>query len=119
MTISEHRELMTHLQTLPAGVRVVDDIDLSGDAKANQQRPALAAASAGWIWVRSTPPAARIVVDGAETGLRTPARLELQTGEHVVSLIRKGFVTAQRSVTVESGQTMQFTETLPAEQSPF
>jgi hypothetical protein len=114
MTIAEHRELMGHLQSVPAGVRVVDDIDLSSDVKA-----APAPASAGWIWVRSTPPAARILVDGAETGLRTPARLELQTGEHEVRLIRRGFVTAHRNVTVESGQTMQFTETLPAEQNPF
>jgi hypothetical protein len=58
---------------------------------------------------------ARILVDGAETGLRTPARLELQSGDHEVQLVRRGFVTAHRNVKVESGQTMQFTETLPAE----
>jgi hypothetical protein len=121
MTIAEHRDLMGHLRTVPAGVRVVDDIDLTGDVKATPApaaAPALAAASAGWIWVRSTPPAARIVVDGAETGLRTPARLELQTGDHEVQLIRRGFVTSHRNVTVESGQTIQFTETLPEQQGP-
>jgi serine/threonine-protein kinase len=33
LNIAEHRELMAHLHTVPAGVRVIDDIDLTGDAK--------------------------------------------------------------------------------------
>ncbi|HEY2646303.1 MAG TPA: serine/threonine-protein kinase [Candidatus Acidoferrales bacterium] len=37
MTIAEHRELLGHLRTVPAGVRVVDDIDLTGDVKAPPQ----------------------------------------------------------------------------------
>ncbi len=110
LNLAEHRELLGHLRKVPAGVRVVDDIDLTADAKT-----APAPALAGWIWVRSTPPGVRILVDGAETGLRTPARLELQTGEHEVRLIRRGFSTVSRNVTVESGQTLQFTESLPVE----
>ncbi len=89
---------------------MIDDTEYSEDLKATP-----APASAGWIWVQSTPPGARILVDGAETGLRTPARLELQVGGHQVRLARRGFVTVNRNVQVNSGQTMQFTETLPAE----
>jgi serine/threonine-protein kinase len=110
LTLAEHRELLGHLRTVPAGVRVIDDTEYAEDTKATS-----APASAGWIWVRSTPPSARILVDGAETGLRTPARLELQAGEHEVRLVRRGFVTVHRNVQVNSAQTIQFTETLPTE----
>jgi serine/threonine-protein kinase len=112
MNIAEHRELMTHMHNVPAGVRVIDDIDLTAAA------PSAAAASAGWIMVRSSPPAARILVDGTDTGLRTPSKLELKPGEHEVQLVRQGYGTAHRKVTLESGQTSQFTETLPVEQNP-
>jgi eukaryotic-like serine/threonine-protein kinase len=33
LTIAEHRALMTHLRVVPSGVRIIDDIDLSGVAK--------------------------------------------------------------------------------------
>jgi hypothetical protein len=107
LTFAEHREILNHLRTVPAGVRVIDDIEFTESPKATPPP-----ASAGWIWVRSSPPGARILVDGAETGLRTPARLELQTGQHEVRLVRRGFGTAHRDVSVEQGQTMEFTETL-------
>jgi len=110
LTFAEHRDLLEHLRTVPAGVRVIDDIEFSENPKATP-----APASTGWIWARSSPPGARILVDGAETGLRTPARLELQAGEHEVRLVRRGFGTGQRNVQVNAGQTMQFTETLPIE----
>jgi len=110
LTLAEHRELLNHLRTVPAGVRVIDDIEFTEDAKASP-----APAVAGWIWARSFPPGARILVDGAETGLRTPARLELQVGEHEVRLVRRGFVTVHRTVLVNAGQTIQFTETLGTE----
>jgi predicted Ser/Thr protein kinase len=110
LTLSEHRELLQHLRTVPAGVRVIDDTEYAEDLSAVP-----ATTSVGWIWVRSTPPAARILVDGAETGLRTPARLELQEGDHEVRLVRRGFETVGRNVSISQGQTMQFTETLPIE----
>jgi eukaryotic-like serine/threonine-protein kinase len=110
LTLAEHRELLGHLRTVPVGVRVIDDIDLTEDPKATS-----APTSAGWIWVQSSPPGARILVDGAETGLRTPARLELQVGEHEVRLVRRGFGTTHRNVLVNPGQTMQFAETLTIE----
>jgi len=110
LTFAEHRDLLDHLRTVPAGVRVIDDTEFTEDPKATP-----APASAGWIWARSSPPGARILVDGAETGLRTPARLELQAGEHEVRFVRQGYGAAHRNVQVNAGQTMQFTETLTIE----
>ncbi len=110
LTLAEHRELFGNLRTVPAGVRVIDDTEYTEEPNATP-----APASAGWIWVRSSPPGARILVDGAETGLRTPARLELQVGEHEVSLVRRGFGSTHRNVLVTQGQTLQFTENLPIE----
>jgi serine/threonine-protein kinase len=115
MNIAEHRELMTHLHNVPPSVRIIDDIDLTGDSKAASSAPV---ASAGWIMVRSFPPAARILVDGRDTGLRTPSKLELQSGEHEVQLLRPGFETAHRKIAIETSQTVQFTETLSTEQNP-
>jgi hypothetical protein len=110
LTLAEHRELLQHLQALPPGVRIVDDIDLTENAK-----EAVAPASTGMISVRSFPPSARILVDGAETGLRTPAQVEVQPGEHRIRLVRRGFGTAERSVTLSAGQTVEVTETLAGE----
>jgi len=111
LTLAEHRELLQHLQTLPPGVRIIDDIDMTEDAK----QPSAPAATAGFVWVRSFPTSARILVDGAETGLRTPARVEMQGGEHQIRVVRRGFGTAQKSVTVNPGQTLQVSETLTGE----
>ncbi len=119
LSMAEHRDLFDLLKTVPAGVRVIDDTEYSEPANpapdASTAPNGTAAATAGWIWVRSSPPGARILVDEAETGLRTPARLELQVGEHDVRLVRRGFVSVHRSVLVSKGQTMQFTETLATE----
>jgi eukaryotic-like serine/threonine-protein kinase len=112
MTLAEHRELLQYLRAVPAGVRVIDDTELTEGPNAI---PAPAPASAGWIWVRSNPPGVRILVDGAETGQRTPARLELQPGGHEIRLVLQGYGTAQRNVVVSQGQTMMFTETLSTE----
>jgi hypothetical protein len=110
LTLAEHRELLLHLQTLPPGVRIIDDIDMAEGTKG-----AAAPATTGFVMVQSTPPAARILVDGAETGLRTPARVELAPGEHRIRLIRRGFGTAVTAVVVNSGQTLQVAETLAGE----
>jgi hypothetical protein len=114
MTLAEHRELLQHLRVVPAGVRVIDDTELTEGSNAIPA-PSPVPASAGWIWVRSSPPGARILVDGSETGQRTPSRLELPKGEHEVRLVLQGYGSALRNVAVSQGQTLQFTETLPSE----
>ena len=110
LTLAEHGVLLQHLRAVPAGVRVIDDTEITEGSNPNS-----VPAAAGWIWIRSTPAGARILVDGAETGQRTPARLELQPGEHEVRLEHQGFGSAERKVTVELGQTIQFTQALAAE----
>ena len=115
---AEHRELLAHLRTVPAGVRVIDDTEFQDDQKdapVSSAAPKASAATAGWIWIRSAPPGARVLVDGAETGMRTPARLELQPGQHEIQLVRRGFGTAQRAVEVNEGQTIQMMATLSTE----
>ena len=112
LTLAEHRDLLQHLRTVPAGVRVIDDTEFKEEPPSAAVPPP---AEVGWVWVRSDPPAARILVDGAETGLRTPARLELQVGDHEISMDRRGFGSAHRTVTVTQGQTMQITELLTIE----
>jgi protein kinase-like protein/PEGA domain-containing protein len=121
LTLAEHRELLGHLRTVPNGVHVIDDV-AEGENGVSASAPTSSAdtaasptASVGWIWVRSNPTGARILVDGAETGLRTPARLELQPGSHEVQVAHRGFANAHRSLTVEPGQTIQFTEALSTE----
>jgi serine/threonine-protein kinase len=107
LTFAEHQELLNHLHNVPSGVRVIDDVET--DASANN---AAASTSAGWVWVRSQPRGARIVIDNAETGLRTPARVEIPQGEHTLQVKMRGFSSPERTIQLEGGQTMQFTETL-------
>ena len=103
----EHRMLLNRLHWVPSGVRIIDDLEYTEDLKASPE-----AASAGWVWVRSEPPGADILVDDMDTGLRTPARIEMPQGEHDVKLMLKGIRVAHRTVLVRAGQTMQFTESL-------
>jgi eukaryotic-like serine/threonine-protein kinase len=104
LTPIEHRRLLNQLHTVPPGIRIVDDIEYSSDGKE------IPAANTGWVWIRSEPRGAEILLDYTDTGLRTPARIEMQNGQHNVRLSLGGFANTQRTVTVESGQTIQFTE---------
>ena len=103
----EHRELLNHLHWVPAGVRIIDDLEYTGDLK---ETPG--PASVGWVWVRSEPLGAEIFVDDVDTGLLTPSRVEMPQGEHEVGLTLRGFPTGHRTVLVRPGLTMQFTEPL-------
>ena len=120
LTAVEHRELLGHLKSVPGGVHVIDDVEYAEDSgttatPASASTSGSPAASVGWVWVRSNPTGARILVDGAETGLRTPSRLELQPGDHEIEVVRRGFANVGRSLKVEPGQTTQFSESLSAE----
>ena len=106
LTPTEHRKLLNELHAVPAGIRIVDDIEYISDPKET------AAADTGWIWVRSEPRGAEILLDFADTGLRTPARIEMKQGQHNIRLSLGGFANSERTVTIEQGQTIQFTEPL-------
>jgi hypothetical protein len=103
----EHRMLLNRLHWVPSGVRIIDELEYTADLKASPE-----AASAGWVWVRSEPLGAEILVDDVDTGLHTPARIEMPQGEHEVKLMLRGVPVAHRTVLVHAGQTMQFTEPL-------
>ena len=59
----------------------------------------------GWVWARSVPKGAEIFVDGSPTGQRTPARLDLPAGLHVVSFRLAGY-RAQAEVDIRAGKGM-------------
>jgi len=71
----------------------------------------------GWVWARSVPQGADIFVDGNPTGKRTPARLDLAAGLHVISFALSGYK-SQAEVDVRSGRGMQVYRVLlqPGEQ---
>jgi hypothetical protein len=107
LTPREHAKVLTLLHSVPGGVKVIDDIGFAEEPKA-----APPAAEPGWVWIRSTPPGAKIFVDGNDRGLRTPARIGMAKGQHDVALSLPGFVSSHRSVMVQPGQNMEFTESL-------
>ena len=107
LTSREHSKLLALLHNVPGGVRVIDDIGYSDELKGTP-----GAAEVGWVWIRSMPRGAEIFVDGTDTGLRAPARVEMQPGEHEVLLSLRGFGSARRAVSIQPGQNMQFTEFL-------
>jgi hypothetical protein len=71
----------------------------------------------GWVWARSVPKGAEISVDGNPTGQRTPARLDLPAGLHVISFALAGY-RAQAEVDIHAGRGMQLYRVLlePGEQ---
>jgi serine/threonine protein kinase len=56
-----------------------------------------------WADVQSTPAGAEIVVDGTSTSQVTPARVELPSGIHTITLKLKGFQVVRRTVQVTEG----------------
>ncbi len=61
-------------------------------------------AEVGYVIVESEPADARILLDGEEAGL-TPAALEIDVGEHQVTLVKKGYRRWQATVDVKKGPT--------------
>jgi hypothetical protein len=61
----------------------------------------------GFLYVRTNPPWARIVVDGIERG-RTPTKvlIGLSAGPHELRLERKGFAVVKETVTIASSDTV-------------
>jgi Protein kinase domain/Carboxypeptidase regulatory-like domain/PEGA domain len=66
--------------------------------------PAGKAAGEGSINVNTTPPGAKIVIDGqSDPSWVTPYTIHMPAGSHYVSLVKDGYDTAGKRVTVESG----------------
>jgi hypothetical protein len=107
LTPHDHSKVLTLLHNVPGGVRVIDNIGFADEVKETPR-----SAEGGWAWIRSTPPGAKIFVDGSDRGLRTPARVQITRGEHEVVLSLPGFASSHRSVVIQPGQNVEFSEAL-------
>ena len=79
--------------------------------------PPVAPLFAGRVLVRSTPPGARVFVDGHGGG-ETPATVrDLARGEHQVRLVRDGYTTVERRIVITASQP-SVTLTVPMVRTP-
>ncbi len=65
-----------------------------------------------WVMVRTQPNGAEILVDGNATGQVTPARVQMTSGTHTITVQLPGFSPVIRNVAVDEGQTVQVFENL-------
>ena len=70
------------------------------------------AARVAWAQVTSNPAGAEIIVDGNSTGQFTPARVQIPSGIHTVTLKLEGYQPAKRTVQSSEGGTVPINETL-------
>ncbi len=69
--------------------------------------------SSGTLSISSTPPGARIYLDGTDMGYNTPASLtEISAGNHVITLKKSGYADYSANVIATAGQTMSISATL-------
>ncbi len=66
----------------------------------------------GWIDVKSIPPGADILVNGTNTGQKTPARIELPAGQYSLTLYLAPHPAVRETITVQPGQTAQVYKSL-------
>jgi len=69
-----------------------------------------------WAQVQTTPKGAEILVDGEPTGQVTPARVQVSSGLHTLTLKLPNFQSAQRKMQATDGGTVSITETLKPRQ---
>jgi len=89
-------------------VQVKDNIQTQLKAKLTERSSGRVA----FADVKSTPAGGEIFVDGNSTGQVTPARIELPTGIHNVSIRLNGFQPTKRTVQTTEGGTVPIDETL-------
>ena len=71
------------------------------------RQPAGTKAAMGTLDVLSVPVGADILINGENTGRRTPSKIELPAGNYEVTLYLKGYAPFQQSVTVQQNRTAQ------------
>jgi serine/threonine protein kinase len=84
------------------GIQVKDNIQTQFNVPLSQK----SAARVAWAQVNSTPKGAEIIVDGTSTGQFTPARVQVPTGVHTVTLRLSGFQLAKRAIQSSEGGTL-------------
>ena len=90
------------------GVQVKDNIQTQLNVALNEK----SASSVAWAEVNSIPRGAEIIVDGASTGQFTPARVQISTGVHTVTLRLNGYQQAKRTFQASEGGTVPIDEAL-------
>jgi hypothetical protein len=89
-------------------VQVKENVQTVLNTKLNERSSTRVA----WAHVTSDPAGAEIFVDGNSTGQVTPARIEISTGIHTITLRLSGFQPAKRTVSATEGGTVPVTESL-------
>jgi hypothetical protein len=89
-------------------VQVKDNVQTQLNTRLNQRSNNHIA----WAQVTSDPAGAEIFVDGTSTGSVTPARIQLPSGTHAVTLKLNGYLTAKRIVSATEGGTNTINESL-------
>jgi hypothetical protein len=90
-------------------IQVKDNIQTTLDVELKQKQDLSRVA---WAQVNSTPQGAEIFIDSNDTGEVTPARVQVPTGTHIISLHLKGYQTARHGIEVSDGGTVSVTDTL-------
>lgn len=119
LSIAESQERQENfggaVETLERYLREKPD---AADRGAVQARIDAHRARRGHVHVTSTPGGAAILVDGNDSGQRTPADLELSPGDHTIGLSMDGYLASASSVTVMFAGTHAVEATLEAAPPP-
>ncbi len=90
------------------GIQVKDNIQTQLNVPLSEK----SASRVAWAQVNSVPKGAEIIVDGTSTGEFTPARVQVPTGVHTITLRLNGFQSAKRTFQVSEGGTVPIDEAL-------
>ncbi|MFI5106876.1 MAG: PEGA domain-containing protein, partial [Terriglobales bacterium] len=84
------------------GIQVKDNIQTQLNVPLTEK----SASRVAWAQVNSTPKGAEIILDGNSTGQFTPARVQVPTGMHTVTVRLNGFQFAKRTFQASEGGTV-------------
>jgi serine/threonine protein kinase len=96
LTPREHGELLNRLHNVPAGVRVVDNIEYTDELKETVKAT-----------VTSRPAGANIVVNDKPEPMQTPATISLDPGTYRISVSKEGFQPYTGELIVKAGKPAQ------------
>ena len=90
------------------GIQVKDNIQTQFNVPLSEK----SASRVAWAQVNSIPKGAEIIVDGNSTGQFTPARVQVPSGMHTITLRLNGFQQAKRTFQASEGGTVPIEESL-------
>ena len=99
---------MPGYEAYAGGIQVKDNIQTQLNVALNEKSTSRVA----WAQVNTDPKGAEIIVDGASTGQFTPARVQVPSGLHTLTLRLNGYQQAKRTVQVSEGGTVTVDESL-------